>query len=119
MQLDELAAAHAAPAKKYVPSPEAVKFTKHVKDTLARILAVGRAHPDDAQRMKKAAVAAARLGASPKERVKATADLETIDRELIKLQGESAASKADAPKEDPARGAVRRLGLRRHQLVHQ
>jgi len=100
MQLDDLAVAHAAPAKKYVPSPEAVKFTKHVKATLARIVALEKAHPDDALRMKKAVVAAAGLGASSKERVKATADLETVDRELIKLQGEPAALKAAAPKEE-------------------
>jgi hypothetical protein len=99
MQVDDLAAVHAAAAKKYVPSPEAVKFTNHVKQTLARVVAIEKTHPDDGLRMKKAVVAAARLGAHPKERVKATTDLEAIDKELAKLQADAAAPKTAAAKE--------------------
>ena len=87
-------------AKKYVPSPEAVKFTRHLKDTLAHIAALDKAQPKEALRMRQAAVAAGRLGANPKERSSATAALGVIDRELTDALGTgSGEAKAAATKE--------------------
>ena len=82
-----------AAAKKYVPSPEAVKFTKHVKATLAKIVALEAKKVPQARALKQSAVAAAKLGQSSKTRAAATAQLEELDREIVQLsaEGEKAA----------------------------
>ena len=86
--------------KTYVPSPEAVRFTAHLKATMARIAPLDKVQPHDALRLRKAAVAAGQLGANPKERAKATAALEAIDGEVASLTGGGKAAKAGAAKEE-------------------
>lgn len=98
MVVDDAAAGAAAPAKpKYVPSPEAIRFTKHAKATLARIVALEASKSPDAAQLKKAAVAAAKLGQSSKTRDAATAQLEDIDKQLGQLHTEADKAAKGAP----------------------
>lgn len=91
----------AKPVPKYVPSPESIRFTKHVKETLAGIAAIGASKAADALRLKKAAIDAAKLGQGSKARAAATEQLEDIDKQVGLLKGDAdkAAKAAAAPKE--------------------
>ncbi len=97
----QMAVEAAAAPKKYVPSPEAIKFTKHFKETLARIVALEAKKSPEAPELKKTAIAAAKLGQSSKTRAAATAQLEEIDRKVAQLasEGDRSAKAAAAPKE--------------------
>ena len=76
MLIDDARAQSApAAAKPYVPSPEAVRFTKHVKAVLAQIALLEATRSADAPRLKKAVVEITKLGHHEKERAKATAQL--------------------------------------------
>jgi hypothetical protein len=83
-------AAGAVPAKPYVPSPEAVRFTKHVKDVLAKVALLEAAHSPDAARLKKSVVEIAKLGHHEKERAKATAQLVQIEKDIAGLKAAAA-----------------------------
>jgi len=85
-------------AKPAAPSPEAVRFTKHVKELLAKIGALEAQKLPDAARLKKAVVDAAKLGQSAKTRAGATAQLDDIDKQVAKMKAD-AAKAAAAPAE--------------------
>lgn len=95
------AAAAAKPPQKYVPSPEAIQLTKHVKEVLGRIALLEAQKSPEAARLKKAAVDAAKLGQSSKTRATATAQLDDIDKQIGQLRAvaDRAAKAAAAPKE--------------------
>src|SRR5664279_5148141 len=75
----------AKPAQKYIPSPEAVRFTKHVKVVMGKI----------------AMLEAAKLGQHSKSRAMATAQLQDIEKQVAqgKADADKSARRAAAPKE--------------------
>ena len=91
----------AKPAQKYVPSPEAVRFTKHVKVVMGKIAMLEAAKSPDAQRLKKAAIEAAKLGQHSKSRAMATAQLQDIEKQVAQgnADADKSARRAAAPKE--------------------
>ena len=91
----------AKPAQKYVPSPEAVRFTKHVKVVMGKIAMLEAAKSPDAQRLKKAAIEAAKLGQHSKSRAMAMAQLQDIEKQVAqgKADADKSARRAAAPKE--------------------
>lgn len=92
----------AKPAAQPAPFPEALRFTKHVKEVLGRVAELEAQKSPEAARLKKAVADAATLGhQSAKSRAAATQQLETVDKRIAELKAEAAkaAQAAKAPKE--------------------
>lgn len=115
MLIDDARAQSApAAAKPYVPSPEAVRFTKHVKAVLAQIALLEATRSADAPRLKKAVVEITKLGHHEKERAKATAQLVEVERDIGALH--AAAAKPAEPLFDRKVGSRALVGATRGQL---